>query len=555
VQQAADGFSYAICVGWLRTGETTLLAISVTTHRERPAGAAGASAEADAKARVRAALRSGYDALFDAHTAWWAAFWNHSHIAIPDARILQHYYLVRYFCGSASRLGAPPMPLQGVWSADAGTLPPWKGDYHNDLNTQMTYIAYRNAGDFDEGRCFLDYLWDRLPRFRQFAHDFYGAPGAAVPGVMSLAGQPLGGWGMYSLSPTMGAWNAHLFYLHWRHTGDRSYLRNRAYPFCREIGICIQALLHPDGAGNLTLPLSSSPEIFDNRLQAFLKPNTNYDIACMRMLFLALSEMATEMGDAKASHAWADIAHKIGPFHTREDGTLLLDDTTALPYSHRHLSNLMALHPFNLITDEGGARDVEMIRASLKDWDKTGTSLWCGYTFAWMSCLRSRVGDAETAYRDLDIYARAFVLRNGFHANGDQTKSGYSSFTYRPFTLEGNFLAMEAVHEMLLQSWSSHPGATEWGEIRIFPSMPKQWTEASFEDLRAEGGVRVSAKRAHGETVWLRVSSDRSGVVRVRDNFAGQIPQWSRPDVRRDGDCWLVKLRKGEALQCNFAAR
>jgi alpha-L-fucosidase 2 len=31
------------------------------------------------------------------------------------------------------------MPLQGVWTADAGGLPPWKGDYHNDLNTQMTY--------------------------------------------------------------------------------------------------------------------------------------------------------------------------------------------------------------------------------------------------------------------------------------------------------------------------------------------------------------------------------------------------------------------------------
>ena len=125
------------------------------------------------------------------------------------------------------------------------SLPPWKGDYHNDLNTQMTYIAYRTSGDFDEGACFLDYLWNLLPTFRKFAREFYDAPGAAVPGVMSLAGQPLGGWGQYSLSPTMGAWNAHLFYLHWRHTGDRAFLRDRAYPFCREIGICLRALLKP----------------------------------------------------------------------------------------------------------------------------------------------------------------------------------------------------------------------------------------------------------------------------------------------------------------------
>ena len=80
-----------------------------------------------------------------------------------------------------------------------------------------------------------------------------------------------------------------------------------------------------------------------------------------------------------------------------------------------------------------------------------------------MACLRARVGDAEAALRNLDIYVRAFTLRNGFHANGDQTGSGFSGFTYRPFTLEGNFLAMQAVHEMLLQSWSADAGhARRW---------------------------------------------------------------------------------------------
>ncbi len=78
--------------------------------------------------------------------------------------------------------------------------------------------------------------------------------------------------------------------------------------------------------------------------------------------------------------------------------------------------------------------------------------------------------DAEEALRLLEIYAKAFILRNGFHANGDQTKSGYSNYTYRPFTLEGNFLAMHAVHEMLLQSWSATPGQRDTEVIRIFPA-------------------------------------------------------------------------------------
>ena len=381
-QEAADGFAYAICVGWKRVGDATLLAVTVATRAE------GKSPQAVAQRRVEAALADSYATRITQHVKWWSDFWSHSRITFPESHLLQHYYLVRYFYGAASRRGAPPMPLQGVWSADAGSLPPRKGEYHNDLNTQMTYIADRTSGDFDEGLCFLDYLWDRLPTFRQFAENFYGTPGTAVPGVMSLAGQPLGGWGQYSLSPTMGAWSAHLFYLHWHHTGDDAFLRARAYPFCREIGECLRALLKPDPNGVLVLSLSSSPEIFDNSRRAFLKPNSNYDLASLKMLFLALAEMAAATGDQPASTDWAATAKQLGEFHVRGTGVapvshlnpsekksesgatpdplcLLLDESTPLPGSHRHLSNLMPLHPFNLITTDGGERDRQIIAVSL----------------------------------------------------------------------------------------------------------------------------------------------------------------------------------------------
>jgi alpha-L-fucosidase 2 len=545
-QPATGGFSYAICAAWKRVDDATLLAVTVATSHE------GKSPRAVAETRVQAALQQGYEKQLSRHAAWWAQFWAHSSVNVPEPDILRQYYLVRYFYGSASRRGAPPMPLQGVWSADAGSLPPWKGDYHNDLNTQMTYLAYRASGDFDAGLCFLDYLWDRLPAFRKFARDFYGAPGAAVPGVMSLAGQPLGGWGQYSLSPTMGAWNAHLFYLHWRQTGDDEFLRDRAYPFCREIGVCLRALLKPDTNGVLVLPLSSSPEIFDNSRRAFLQPDSNYDLASMKMLFLALAEMADAVSEPKASADWANAARQLGEFHARPDGTLLLDATTPLPGSHRHLSNLMALHPFNLITVDGGARDRQIIAASLTDWDSKGSGAWCGYTFSWMACLRARVGDAEAALRNLDIYTHAFILRNGFHANGDQTKSGFSGFTYRPFTLEGNFLAMEAVHEMLLQSWSPAPGKRDTEIIRIFPATPWRWHEASFADLRAGGGWMVSARRENNATTWFKITATRAGVLRVRDNFGGREPQWNRGGVAKIGDDYELKLKSGESLEAAF---
>ncbi len=545
-QAGANGFSYAVCCGSRAFEGSTLLAVTVATSLE------GRDPVAVARTRVQRALREGYARLFTAHARWWTDFWGHSQVNVPEDDLLRHYYLVRYYYGAASRRGAPPMPLQGIWSADAGSLPPWKGDYHNDLNTQMTYLAYRTSGDFEEGASFLEYLWNLLPKFRKFAADFYGAPGAAVPGVMSLAGQPLGGWGQYSLSPTMGAWNAHLFYLHWRSTGDRSFLHDRAYPFCREIGTCLRALLKPDEHGILKLPLSSSPEIFDNSRRAFLKPNSNYDLACLKMLFLALAEMATTLRDRQAAADWAAIVAQLGDFHTGSDGVLLLDESTPLPGSHRHLSNLMPLHPFNLITVDGGEREKRTIAASLEQWDRYGTRAWCGYSFSWMACLRARVGDPEAALHNLDVYARAFVLRNGFHANGDQTHSGFSDFTYRPFTLEGNFLAMEAVHEMLLQSWSPNPGTAEPGTLRLFPATPWRWHNASFEDLRAEGGHKVSARRENNATTWFRIVAGQTGLLKIRDNFGGTDPKWNRGGVNKVGSDYELTVKKGEMVEATL---
>ncbi len=545
-QPGADGFSYAVGAGWKRVGQTTLLAITVATRDE------GKSPQAVAQRRVESALKAGYEKLFRGHAGWWAQFWDRSSVFVPEPHILQHYYLVRYFYGSASRRGAPPMPLQGVWTADTGGLPPWKGDYHNDLNTQMTYMGYQAAGQFEEGATFLDMLWDLLPTFRKFAKEFYDAPGAAVPGVMSRQGQALGGWGQYSLSPTMGAWNAHLFYLHWRYTGDERFLRTRAYPWCREIGECLLSLLKPDTNGVLKLPLSSSPEVFDNSHRAFLIPNSNYDLMSLKMLFLSLSEMALACGQPKDAAKWTAAARQLGDWHVAGDNTLLLDEQTPLPGSHRHLSNLMGLYPFNLITTEGSPRDRQNIEASLKQWRSFGTGAWCGYSFGWMAALSARVGDGEAALRDLDIYTRAFILRNGFHANGDQTASGFSGFTYRPFTLEGNFLAAAAVHEMLLQSWSATPGSGDWGVIRIFPGTPWRWHDASFEDLRAEGGHRVSAKRENNATTWLRVVAGRDGVVRIRDNFGGRNPAWNRKGITKIGDNFEVSLKRGQAIEATL---
>jgi alpha-L-fucosidase 2 len=551
VQETPGGLTYAIVVGkgngkLFTRGrnvagtadglEHLALAIAITSSDDAP------DPLALGKARVAEALNEGFYRLQAVEEKRRQAFEDTSRVTLPDEEIQAHYDLVKYFYGAASRPGSPPMPLQGSWTADEGGLPPWKGDYHNDLNTEMTYLAYPTAGLFDAGKSWTDFNWKLLPRYRRFAREFYGVGGAVVPGVMALDGSPLGGWGMYSLSPTNGAWVAQSFYMHWRYTLDEDFLRDEAYPWCAEIGTALLGILKPDEHGKLALPLSSSPEIHDNSLGAWLAPNSNYDLALLRWLFGSLAEMAGAQHKDTDAARWRGALAHLDAFDLDSAGALTFAKGQPYKESHRHFSHALAIHPLGLLSIEGSDAERRIVNATLDGIRAQGTSAWCGYSFAWAACMMARCKRAEEALESLEKYVHGFVLRNGFHCNGDQSGTGLSSFTYRPFTLEGNFLGMQAVHEMLLQSWG--------GIVRVFPAVSARWPTVAFENLRAEGGFRVSAERREGRTVRVGVAADHSGVLRIQDPFdSGCSVGWKGArEVRSKDGVYEMTMLKGDSV-------
>jgi alpha-L-fucosidase 2 len=534
LQQGADGFRYAVVVASRQQKDETTIAVAIVSSRE------GKDPVAIGLERTSQALASGYDAVLADHLTWWRQFGAISDVRVPDADVQKQYNLDRYFYGAASRKGAPPMPLQGVWTADEGGLPPWKGDYHNDLNTQMMYIAAPEAGLFEQSESFLDFNWKLLPVYRSFAHTFYNVPGAVVPGVEALDGQPLGGWSQYSFSPTMGAWVAQSFYLQWRYTMDPIFLRTRAYPFTEQIGIALESLLKPGADGKLKLPLSSSPEFFDNSMQAWLPPNSNFDLAQLRWLYGALAEMATTENNETAAAHWHSILRHLDNFST-SNGQLMLAPGVPFTESHRHLSHLMAIHPLGILTIDGDAQENQLINRSVDSFLSRGTKEWTGYTYSWVACMLARIGRADQALQYLHSYLRGFIYPNGFHVNGDQSGTDLSDFHYHPFTLEGNFLAMQAVQEMLLQSWG--------GKVRIFPAVPSTWKDVSFKKLHAEGGYIVSAKRTGGHTTSVTITATADGILRLPDPFdPGAHIQWNRPIRMTEGQM-AVHLHPYETLR------
>lgn len=520
-QEGWGGFRFAVHVCWRRAEDRKWFgAFSIASSRE------GVDPAALAKQRAESALDR-VDTLLASHEAWWRKYWNQARVSVPDKLIERQYYLDMYKFGAASRRGSPPITLQGPWTADDGKLPPWKGDYHHDLNTQLSYWPCYAGNRLEEGLAYLDWLWETRDRSRDWTRRFFGMPGRNVPMTADLEGKPMGGWRQYTMSATTSAWLAHHFYLHWKYSQDREFLRDRAYPYLREVSEFLEAVTRErDANGKRTLPLSSSPEIHDNKPNAWFPTITNYDLALIRWCFDATTEIAAELGLSDDAARWRQLDKELPPFALGDDGTLLVAEGHPLTESHRHFSHLMAIHPLGLIDPDHGEADKRIVDASLADLARLGTDYWCGYSFAWEASLAARAGDGKRAAKALRTFASAFVLRNSFHANGDQSGKGYSKFTYRPFTLEGNFAAAAGLHEMLLQSHT--------GVIEIFPAVPPDWRDISFERLRAQGAVWVSAERKDEQTVKVTLLSEKDATCRLRS-------PWSGRDL-------TVKLRGGEEL-------
>jgi alpha-L-fucosidase 2 len=546
-QEGWGGMSYEVAVDWdppeagVLTGAWSIS--SIYSETEAWPAVWGTGKELAPNSAAKALDRTLVGDLAT-HAAWWKAFWAASTVRLPDPVLEKQWVLETYKFGAASRRGAPPITLQAVWTADDGNLPPWKGDFHNDLNTQLSYWPCYSGNHLEEGLAFLDWLWAIKPRCEEYTRRYFGVEGLNVPGVAALDGAPMGGWIQYSLGPTVSAWLAHHFWLHWRYSGDRAFLEERAYPYLKGVAVFLDNIAERRADGKKKLPLSSSPEINDNRIDAWFRETTNFDLALVRWLYGAAAAMADELGRAEDGERWRTILGEWPDLALAgDDGRLLVAPGIPLKESHRHFSHLMAIHPLGLVDPSRGEADLGTIRAALAELDRLGPDWWCGYSYSWLGNMAARAGDGKRAAAALRVFAECFCLPNSFHANGDQSKSGKSKMTYRPFTLEGNFAFASGIQEMLIQSHT--------GIVRVFPAVPDPWMDVSFDSLRAEGAFLISATRKAGKVVEVRVRSEKGGHLRLENPFPGLVFKSTGAafETVRPGDRVVeAEMRPGDSL-------
>jgi alpha-L-fucosidase 2 len=536
-QEGWGGFIYQIHVSWKIAGDDITGCWSISSSFP------GWDEKPDAMTIVSENLNDSYDAAYKEHVDWWQEYWSRSEISLPDKLLEKQYYLEMYKFGSAARNDTPPISLQAVWTADNGKIPPWKGDFHHDLNTQLSYWpAYRgNQMDLEEG--FINWIWKNRETFKKYTEEYYEVGGLNVPGVTTLTGEPMGGWIQYSFGPTVSAWLGHHFYLHWRYTMDEDFLSEKAYPWMREVAVFFDELSVLGNDGMRKLPLSSSPEIFDNSKKAWFDEITNYDLALIRWTYLTAAELAHELGLNNEAMKWEAKLKEWPEFAVHEDEGLKFSENIPYFESHRHFSHLMAIHPLGLIDVSMGDEEKEIINNTIINLDAKGPVHWTGYSYSWEGNLKARALDGEGAAKALQIFAEAFCLPNSFHVNGDQSGKGYSGMTYRPFTLEGNFAYASGIHEMLIQSHT--------GTVQLFPAIPSDWKDVEFNKLRAEGAFLVSAKRADGIVEKISIHSEKGGTLRLKNPFENSDFVIKEFEYLIENEIILIPTKPGDTVELN----
>ena len=420
-----------------------------------------------------------------------------------DARLVEKMAdFGRYLLLASSGFGcARPANLQGVWNGDYS--PAWAAAYFFNENVQLMY-AQALRGGMPETLLPLFDLLDRFKDdFRANARRLWGCRGILLPVFMGDRSGLKDNFQPHCVHWTgAGAWIASFHWDYWLWTGDRAFLRDRAWPFLREVALFYEDFLAPGPDGLLHAAPAISPEnkpTVDGRAENGVSADPTMEIALVRELLTNALAAAAELGVEDAQTArWREMLGRLPSYRTRPDGALCewIDPRFGDNDRHRHLSHLYPLFPGREIAPHRDAALFEAARRAAEARLATGLADQTGWSLAHLACVWARLGEGDRALGCLEMLLRCCTGPNLFTRHNDWRGMGVTlealHGTQPAIQLDAAYGFAAAAQEMLL-------GADETS-LRLLPALPRAWTRGSVAGLRAPGGLRVDIE--WGDSGW-----------------------------------------------------
>ena len=167
----------------------------------------------------------------------------------------------------------------------------------------------------------------------------------------------------------------------------------------------------------------------------------------------------------------------------------------------------------------------------------------------WRACGRAPATRRRRG-RNLDIYLRAFILRNGFHANGDQLKAGLLVVHLPPVHARGQLPrraggARDAAPDLEPDGRASRTPRSSASSRPCRRTGPtrRSTTCAPRAGTGSPRAARAAGRRGSGSSPGRTASS-----ASATPSAAGKI-QWSKAGRAKVGENFEVTLKRGETLE------
>jgi len=422
----------------------------------------------------------------------------------------------RYLLMASSRPGCIPAGLQGIWNENIEPI--WYSAIWLNMNTEMNYwhaevtnLAMCHMPLFD--------LMDNLANIgRKTAQIHYGADGWVTHIMTDVWGVSAPMLGIHGMWPMGAGWLCQHPWEHYQFSGDKKFLKYRAYPLMKGAARFLLDFLieAPEGTpvqGKLVTNPSYSPE------HVFIKPdgsrhNISYGVTMDLMIIHDLFTNCIEAIDALGPGF--DVAFRaelesalecLAPLQiSRRTGGLQewIEDYEESNPGHRHLSLLYGFHPGDRITLYNTPELAAAVRKSFERRVNHGLEKDVGWSRAWAINIWARLEEGDEAYRQAKFMAGNLMLPNLIN-----TDHGH-------FQVDGNFGFTAGIAEMLLQSHAQCSGAQARYEISLLPALPDTWHNGQIKGLRARGGFEVDIAWRNGRLSEAVIVSSLGGPCAVR---------------------------------------